>query len=78
MKHWQWQLDLDLPEPFKAIGEWVIKAEQLINDNNIPAVMNEDTAVIISKKLEEHKVCATKLITVYLFKYYYYFIVFLC
>lgn len=56
MKHWQWQLDLYLPEPFKVIGEWITKAEQLINDNNIPSIMNEETAVIISKKLEDHKV----------------------
>lgn len=56
MKNWQWQLDLSLPEPFKVIGEWVTKAEQLINDNTIPPVMNEETAVIISRKLEDHKV----------------------
>jgi len=56
MKNWQWQLDVLLPEPFKVIGEWITKAEQLITDNNIPSVMNEETAVIISRKLEEHKV----------------------
>lgn len=56
MKNWQWQLDQCLPEPFKVIGEWIIKAEQLINNNNIPSVMNEETAIIISRKLEDHKV----------------------
>lgn len=56
MKNWQWQLDVFLPEPFKVIGEWITKAEQIITDNNIPSVMNEETAVIISRKLEEHKV----------------------
>lgn len=56
MKNWQWQLDTLLPEPFKVIGEWITKAEQLINDNNIPSIMNEETAVIISRKLEDHKV----------------------
>jgi len=56
MKNWQWQLDLYLPEPFKVIGEWITKAEQLINDNNISSIMNEETAVIISRKLEDHKV----------------------
>jgi len=56
MKNWQWQLDIYLPEPFKVIGEWITKAEQLINDNNIPSIMNEETAVIISRKLEDHKV----------------------
>lgn len=55
MKNWQWQLDVYLPEPFKVIGEWIAKAEQLINDNNIPSIMNEETAVIISRKLEDHK-----------------------
>lgn len=58
MKNWQWQLDRSLPEPFKVIGEWITKAEQIINDNNIPSVMNEETAVIISRKLEDHKVNA--------------------
>lgn len=56
MRNWQWQLDLCLPEPFKVIGEWITQAEHLINDNNIPSIMNEETAVIISKKLEDHKV----------------------
>lgn len=56
MKNWQWQLDQCLPDPFKVIGEWITKAEQLINDNNIPSVMNEETAIIISRKLEDHKV----------------------
>lgn len=62
MKNWQWQLDASLPEPFRVIGEWVTKAEQLINDNHVPSVMNEETAVIISKKLENHKVCTSFLV----------------
>lgn len=62
MKNWQWQLDATLPEPFRVIGEWVTKAEQLINDNHVPSVMNEETAVIISKKLENHKVCTSFLV----------------
>lgn len=40
---------------FKFIGEWLAKAEKLIYCDTIPTIMNEETAMIISRKLEEHK-----------------------
>nr|XP_022915902.1 nesprin-1 isoform X7 [Onthophagus taurus] len=52
---WLWLLDSKLPGDFKFVGEWLAKAERLLNDNEIPDVMNEETAAIISRKLEEHK-----------------------
>lgn len=56
MRHWLWLLDSQLPEPFCQIGEWLYRAENLLEDNEIPVAMNEETAGIISRKLEEHKV----------------------
>ncbi|KAK9694281.1 Spectrin repeat [Popillia japonica] len=53
--HWLWLLDSRLPGDFKFVGEWLAKAEQLLLDNDIPNIMNEETAAIISRKLEEHK-----------------------
>ncbi|CAH1403532.1 unnamed protein product [Nezara viridula] len=55
MRHWLWLLDSQLPEPFCRIGEWLYRAENLLEDNEIPLAMNEETAGIISRKLEEHK-----------------------
>ncbi|XP_072386756.1 muscle-specific protein 300 kDa isoform X12 [Diabrotica undecimpunctata] len=52
---WLWLLDSKLPGDFKFIGEWLAKAEKLIYCDTIPTVMNEETAMIISRKLEEHK-----------------------
>ncbi|XP_057659189.1 muscle-specific protein 300 kDa isoform X4 [Diorhabda carinulata] len=52
---WLWLLDSRLPGDFKFIGEWLAKAEKLIYCDKIPTVMNEETALIISRKLEEHK-----------------------
>ncbi|XP_075225316.1 muscle-specific protein 300 kDa isoform X2 [Lycorma delicatula] len=55
MRYWLRQLDSHLPPPFCQIGEWLADAEDLIESDDIPNVMNEETATIISKKLEEHK-----------------------
>ncbi|XP_060527804.1 muscle-specific protein 300 kDa isoform X12 [Cylas formicarius] len=52
---WLWHLDSRLPGEFKEIGEWVAKAERMIYFDEIPTLMNEETATIISRKLEEHK-----------------------
>lgn len=48
-----------MPPPFDKIADWLIQAEHIIYDDDIPTVMNEDTAMIISRKLEEHKVSCT-------------------
>ncbi|KAL3268199.1 hypothetical protein HHI36_007324 [Cryptolaemus montrouzieri] len=52
---WLWLIDSKLPGDFKFIGEWLAKAERLIYCDEIPSVMNDETAAIISRKLEEHK-----------------------
>lgn len=53
--YWMWLLDSRLPGDFKFVGEWLAKAEQMIYCDDIPTIMNEETAAIISRKLEEHK-----------------------
>lgn len=61
---WLWLLDSLLPEDFKFVGEWLAKAEFLLYCDEIPEVMNEETAAIISRKLEEHKAFFADLPTV--------------
>lgn len=55
MANWLYQLDSKLPDDFRMIVAWLSKAEKILQDDNIPAVMNEETASLISKKLEDHK-----------------------
>lgn len=62
--YWLWLLDSNLPGDFKFVGEWLAKAEKMIYCDEIPTVMNEETATIISRKLEEHKAFFADLPTV--------------
>lgn len=62
--YWLWLLDSRLPGDFKFVGEWLAKAEKLIYCDEIPTAMNEETAAIISRKLEEHKTFFADLPTV--------------
>lgn len=55
LQYWLWQLDSNLPGDFGVVGKWLAEAEKLLHHDDIPTVMNEETAAIISKKLEEHK-----------------------
>lgn len=55
MLYWLWSLDSGLPGDFGVVGKWLSEGEKLINGDEIPSVMNEETASIISRKLEEHK-----------------------
>lgn len=55
LRLWLWLLDSNLPVDFGKVGQWLAEAEKLIYHDEIPTVMNEETAAIISKKLEEHK-----------------------
>ncbi|VEN42511.1 unnamed protein product, partial [Callosobruchus maculatus] len=55
MYRWLWLLDATLPGDFRFVGEWLSRAEQLLYFDEIPKAMNEETAAIISRKLEEHK-----------------------
>lgn len=55
LQYWLWLLDFNLPGDFGVVGKWVADAEKLLYHDEIPTVMNEETAAIISKKLEEHK-----------------------
>lgn len=55
LRHWLWLLDSRLPGDFKYVGEWLAKAERLVYYDETPTAMNEETAALISRKLEEHK-----------------------
>lgn len=53
---WLWLLDSSLPGEIGETGRWLALAESLLNsDDDIPDEMNEQTAGIISNKLEDHK-----------------------
>ncbi|XP_063222936.1 muscle-specific protein 300 kDa isoform X4 [Bacillus rossius redtenbacheri] len=55
LRHWLWLLDSSLPGALGQVGEWLGRAEALVVSDDIPSAMNEETATIISRKLEEHK-----------------------
>lgn len=55
MLYWLWMLDSKLPNNLKTVGKWLSDAEKLLRSNDTPTDMNEETASIISRKLEDHK-----------------------
>lgn len=55
LRFWLWMLDSNLPGDFAVVGKWLAEAEKLLYHDEIPAVLNEEAAGIISRKLEEHK-----------------------
>ena len=56
MLRWLWLLDSTLPGELGEIGKWLARAEMILNsDEDIPEEMTEETASIISNKLEDHK-----------------------
>ncbi|XP_012271233.1 nesprin-1 isoform X8 [Orussus abietinus] len=56
MLRWLWLLDSSLPGELGEVGRWLARAEGLLrSDDDIPVDMSEETAGIISSKLEEHK-----------------------
>lgn len=61
MRRWVWLLDSKLPPDFDAIGEWLAKAEYLLYFDELPSTLDEKSAALISKKLEEHTVFFTEL-----------------
>lgn len=56
MRRWLWLLDSALPPDFGPIGEWLAKAEYLLYFDELPTTLDEKSAAIISKKLEEHSI----------------------
>ncbi|KAG7206621.1 hypothetical protein KM043_000301 [Ampulex compressa] len=56
MLRWLCSLDSALPGELGEVGRWLCRAEALLaSDGDIPEEMTEETANIISNKLEEHK-----------------------
>lgn len=55
LDEWKKYLDYNLPGELKSIGVWLYQAEKMLIDNDLPNTMNEETAALISKKIETHK-----------------------
>lgn len=56
LQYWLWWLTgSNLTGDFAIVGKWLADAEKLLYYDEVPTTMNEETAAIISKKLEEHK-----------------------
>lgn len=56
MLRWLWSLDSSLPGELGEVGRWLAHAESLLySDDDVPEEMTEETASIISQKLEVHK-----------------------
>lgn len=55
LDEWKKYIDYNLPGELKSIGIWLYQAEKNLADDELPTAMNEETAAIISKKIEQHK-----------------------
>lgn len=56
MLRWLWLLDSALPGELGEFGRWLAQGEMMLaSDDDIPEEMTEETASIISRKLEDHK-----------------------
>lgn len=64
LRTWEGLLDSRLGGALGAAGAWLARAEILIHTDDIPPQMNEGTAAVISRKLEEHKLFFADLPTV--------------
>lgn len=54
---WHLQLDKSLPAPLGTIGAWLYRAETFLREEIVLQQAHEETADMIQKKLEQHKVC---------------------
>ena len=55
MRHWQWLLDTALPGELGQVGEWVNRGEALVYAEDIPNELNEESAAVLSQKIDDHK-----------------------
>ena len=53
---WQWKLDSSLPGRLGQIGDWLYRAEEMLDAELKCAEQHEDTANLLSARLDEHKV----------------------
>ena len=53
---WQWKLDSNLPGRLGQIGDWLYRAEELLNFEAKPSDHHEESADQIRAKINEHKV----------------------
>ena len=53
---WLWKLDSNLPDRLGHLGDWLYRAEELLDGNIAYTDRHEDMANNIQRKLEEHRV----------------------
>jgi len=53
---WQWKLDSNLPDRLGHLGDWLYRAEEMLEGDIGYTEKHEETADNIHRKLEEHKV----------------------
>ena len=57
---WLWKLDSNLPGDLGQIGEWLNRAEELVDEEMRYTEKHEETANIIADKLVQFRVSYTK------------------
>ncbi len=55
---WQWKLDSSLPGRLGQIGDWLHRAEQLLDQPLTYTDLHQENADMLHKRLEHHKVHA--------------------
>ena len=55
MRHWQWLLDTALPGELGQVGEWLNRGEALVYAEDVPTELNEESAAVLSQKIDDHK-----------------------
>ena len=53
---WQWKLDSSLPGRLGQLGDWLYRAEEMIEQEITSCDQHEDTANSIRSRLDDHKV----------------------
>ena len=53
---WQWKLDSALPSRLGQLGDWLYRAEEIVDAEINYAEKPEDTAKHIQSRVDEHKV----------------------
>lgn len=59
---WQWKLDSNLPGRLGQIGDWLYRAEELLDQELSYTEKHEDNADMLRKRLDHHKVRFSHLI----------------
>lgn len=60
---WHWKLDSNLPGRLGQIGDWLYRAEELVDSELKYPEAPEEKANMLRAKVDEHKVCTDVLNT---------------